>query len=98
MEQNSRVCGSTIDTYFILTGRDKQQNLSTEEKEKLVQNRIKQLDKTEWQRWTPLLGMYRLITDIVRNDSLLLTEMRSANYTCLNIVYRSEEHTSELQS
>ncbi len=43
--------------------------------------RITQLEKIEWQRWTPLFGIYRLIRDGNNGNEKLLSLVHSKYYS-----------------
>lgn len=46
------------------------------------------LRKTEWQRWTPGLGLYRIFKDKGKNSDIL-DGMHSLTYTITNIYYNA---------
>ena len=82
-----RVCGSTIDDFCFYSGRDSEGTLSNSEKTQIVEDSVDRLDRTEWQRWFPGLGMARFVKDIVSRDNILLTEIHSPAYNAVNIAY-----------
>ena len=49
-------------------------------------NRYNQLERIEWQRWTPVVGVYRLIRDNVTGDQSRLNTTHSTAYeTAVNM-------------
>ncbi|HLD01055.1 MAG TPA: hypothetical protein VJC39_04885 [Candidatus Nanoarchaeia archaeon] len=50
---------------------------------KAERQRIAELEKTEWQRWVPGLGTYRLIKDEITGDQSRLDGMHNLVYNSL---------------
>jgi len=50
---------------------------------------IDRLNKTEYQRWIPIFGFYRMAKDIFEGDSKLLFEIHSDKYNITNIIYNT---------
>ncbi|GAJ20108.1 unnamed protein product, partial [marine sediment metagenome] len=53
-------------------------------------NDIHRLKKSEWQRWMPILGVYRLIKDHTANsgnDGKILCRLHSKTYETANSIY-----------
>ena len=84
---NQKISNSTIDAYCFLTGIDPELNLPKSDKLKIVKERVEHLNKTEWQRWVPGVGFYRLTKDLINRDYILLLGMHSNNYDIANTVY-----------
>jgi hypothetical protein len=84
---NPRFSDRTIDQFCFYSGRNPEQELTRPQKRTIVEERVQSLIKTDWQRWTPFLGFYRMLKDIITRDSILLTEMRPLGYTVANIAY-----------
>ena len=80
------VCGMTIDHYCFCNGLEDEYP-SIEERKRLLERKVKELDQSEWKRWVPVLGLYRILKDIHTFDSMLLMEIRSAGYNVANIIY-----------
>jgi len=85
--EGQRICGATIEDYCFNTQRNYGTELTRREKIEIVENKVRHLNSTEWQRWTPLLGMYRTIRDIVKSENSLLVEMHSEMYNTWNMLY-----------
>ncbi len=49
--------------------------------------RYESLQKREWQRWTPLLGVYRLIKDDITGDLRKLEAIHSKTYETAVAMY-----------
>ena len=62
-------------------------NLREGRKRQIVERRLEKLSKTEWQRWTPILGFGRFIKDIMNDDFILLRETQPISYSIANISY-----------
>jgi hypothetical protein len=84
---NKRVSGYTTGEYCFNTQKNYGLELDDSQKKSIVEKRVKKLNDTEWQRWTPGLGFFRVIKDTVNSDSDLLLEMYPISYTVANIAY-----------
>jgi len=84
---DQRVCGMTIDDFCFCTGKDPERELTGPQKLDIVKERMQELNRTEWQRWTPVLGLYRILKDCLTKNNSLLTEMHSTSYNVANIAY-----------
>ena len=62
-------------------------NLREGRKRQSVERRLEKLSKTEWQRWTLILGFGRFIKAIMNDDFILLRETQPISYSIANISY-----------
>lgn len=62
-----------------------------EKRQELIENRANYLVKKEWQRWTPGVGFYRIIKDIIKDDSELLNLIYSKKRNVANVVLNVAE-------
>jgi len=51
--------------------------------------RIEILKQTEWERWTPIVGLARMFEDHSNKDSVLLKKMHSKTYNIANKIYNT---------
>jgi len=74
--------------YFAHLNRLKElETLLPEQRRKIVDERVVELNQTEWQRWVPLVGFGRMLVDLVKGDDVLLKEIRTNCYNVANISY-----------
>ncbi len=74
MKDRSRVINTTGSNVYLPLEMLISRNLKQASKD------ISRLERTEWQRWTPLFGIYRLIRDGNNHDGRLLSVAHSKYY------------------
>lgn len=96
MKTTREISDITINLYCFYSDKDPESDLSIEERRAIVEERIKHLDNTEWQRWVPFVGLYRTLHDSVNDDSRLLNNIHSPRYNGINIIYNVATATAIL--
>lgn len=86
MEKN-RIRKSVIDDYCFYSGNGSSWNLSWDDKIQLVNDKIADLKRIEWQRWLPVVGLVRRVRDNINESQTLLNEIHSRQYEHINILY-----------
>ena len=84
---DQRVCGNTIEHYCLHTQKNFGLDLTDNEKAAIVERRMEDLNRREWQRWVPVINFYRILGDVARNDNDLLIEMHSGKYSLINTLW-----------
>ncbi len=74
----------TIERYCKIT---KQSDKNVLEQLQIAHDRADYLDRSEWQRWTPVLGTLRLTRSLFNGDRILLSQIRSPTNNLFNAIY-----------
>ncbi|HLP79885.1 MAG TPA: hypothetical protein VK158_04580 [Acidobacteriota bacterium] len=62
-------------------------DLSREEINTFFEDRAKVLKSKEWQRWVPVLNLYRYCADQITHDDKIVSAIYPQRYNVANIIY-----------